>query len=98
MLTTMYAFVVGTPDPAFDAAVARLSSSAPLLFRTWSRSSTLSLNTMRFTSRSWRTSAVRANSAELATMSNSTAPSRPQASSPPLRKNLIIPIPASSRP
>jgi hypothetical protein len=78
-----------------EPTCARLSSSAPVLFRTSSSSWTLSLNTIRFTSRSCRTSAVRAKSAVLAIMSSSTAPMRPQASVPPLRKKLRRPTSGS---
>src|SRR6476661_10772732 len=95
MLTTMYGLVTGSASLLL-VTLARLSFSAPLARRTRSRSSTLSLNTIRLTSRSWRTSAVRAKSAVLAAMSSSTAPISPQARMPPLRKNLGTPKPASS--
>ena len=71
---------------------ARLSSRAPVLFRTSSSSWRLSLNTMRLTSRSWRTRAVRANNAVLASMSSTIAPTRLHAILPPLRKKFSIPM------
>jgi len=52
MLTTRYGRLVGIASLSDVETVARLSSSAPVLFRTSSRSWTLSLNTIRLTSRS----------------------------------------------
>ncbi len=93
MLMTRYGRLDGMASLADALAIDdRLSSSAPVLFRTSSSSCRLSLNTMRLTSRSCRTRAVRANSAVLAAMSSRIAPMSPHAIFPPLRKKLSIPM------
>src|ERR1035437_5470140 len=91
MLTTMYGLLLATGS-AIAPTWTTLSWRAPLLFRTASSRWRLSLNTMRLTPRSGRTSAVRANGAVLPAMSSRTPPINPQARTPPLRKNLDMPI------